>query len=36
MAAGVRVMNISVKPTAGTLGTDDFLIHECRLKYYRK
>lgn len=34
--AGARVLNFTVKPTAGLLGTDDFFIHEARLRYVRK
>lgn len=34
--ANARSMFISVTPTAGTLGTDDLLIHSARLRYTRK
>jgi hypothetical protein len=34
--ASARSMFISVTPTAGTLGTDDLLIHSARLRYTRK
>lgn len=34
--AGARVLTFSVKPTAGLLGTDDFFLHEARLRYVRK
>lgn len=34
--AGARVLTFSIKPTAGTLGTDDFFLHEARLRYVRK
>ncbi len=34
--SGARVLTFSVKPTAGTLGTDDFFLHEARLRYVRK
>jgi hypothetical protein len=34
--AGGRTMTFTVTPTAGTLGTDDLLLHECRLRYKRR
>lgn len=34
--SGARTLTFSVKPTAGTLGTDDFFIHEARLRFVRK
>jgi hypothetical protein len=34
--AGARTMTFTIAPTAGTLGTDDLLLHECRLRYVRK
>lgn len=34
--SGVRTMTFTVVPTAGTLGTDDIIIHEVRLRYRRK
>lgn len=36
LPAGIRTLNVSVKPTAATLGTDDLFIHEARLRYVRK
>lgn len=34
--AGARSMTFTVTPTAGTLGTDDLMIHDVRLRYTRK
>lgn len=34
--ADARSMTFTVKPTDGTLGTDDIIIHEVRLRYRRK
>jgi hypothetical protein len=31
-----RLLNITVTPKAGTLGTDDLLMHETRLRYTKK
>lgn len=33
---GARTMTVSITPTAGTLGTDDLLLHDIRLLYKRK
>jgi hypothetical protein len=33
---GEKVMNLTIKPTDGTLGTDDVIIHGVWLKYVRK
>ncbi len=33
---GARSMSFSVTPTAGTLGTDDLMIHSVRFRYARK
>lgn len=34
--AGARSMTFTVTPTAGTLGTDDLMIHDVRIRYKRK
>lgn len=34
--AGARSLTFTVTPTAGTLGTDDLMIHAVRLRYTRK
>jgi hypothetical protein len=34
--AGAHSMTFTVTPTAGTLGTDDLMIHSVRLRYTRK
>lgn len=34
--AGARSMAFTFKPTDGTLGTDDFMVHDVRLRYTRK
>lgn len=34
--ASARTMTFTVTPTAGTLGTDDLMIHSVNLKYTRK
>ncbi len=34
--AGAKSMTFTVTPTAGTLGTDDLMIHDVRLRYQRK
>lgn len=34
--ASARSMTFTVTPTAGTLGTDDLMIHDVRLRYKRK
>ncbi len=34
--AGARSMTFTVTPTAGTLGTDDLMLHDVRLRYFRK
>lgn len=34
--SGAESMTFTVTPTAGTLGTDDLMIHAVRLKYTRK
>lgn len=34
--ASAHSMTFTVTPTAGTLGTDDFMIHSVRLRYTRK
>lgn len=31
--AGARTMTFTVTPTAGTLGTDDLMLHDVRLRY---
>jgi hypothetical protein len=34
--SGARSMTFTVTPKAGTLGTDDLLVHDVRLRYTRK
>jgi hypothetical protein len=34
--ANARSMTFTVTPTAGTLGTDDLMVHSVRLRYKRK
>ena len=34
--ANARLLNLAITPTAGTLGTDDLLLHELRVRYTRK
>jgi hypothetical protein len=33
---GARSMTFTVTPTAGLLGTDDLMLHDVRLRYFRK
>jgi hypothetical protein len=34
--AGAELLNFTVTPTAGLLGTDDLFLHKATLKYFRK
>lgn len=34
--SGALLLNVSIQPTAGTLGTDDLCLHMVRLRYRRK